>query len=288
MIEAQDFCLRFTVESGQPLAFYSDFERAQNGASSITYPTEKGVIRIFCKERKGNAAEISYDYFGDYTKVSAQKEVMHRLSLNHDVKAIYSAIDTDPFMHSAITELRGMRVTSNPPWETTLSFLVSQFNNIKRIRMIMKRLIENFGEEIEVDGKTFKKFPTYSAIAAADMERLRACNSGFRAKYIKSVANAWKEFDHSRLYDMDYQSAKELLIEFDGVGDKVADCILLMGFGKYEAFPIDVWIKRTLEKVYLKRKRSISYIHRFADRKWDGYAGYANQYIYWFGRNMLV
>ncbi len=282
MIHIDDFDIEHTVHSGQPLNFYSDFE-SKNGESKIIYPTERGVMLVMCKS-KGRRSVISYDYFGDYTQASAQREVIRRFGLSHDMPAIYSAIDTDKFMHSAISKLHGMRVTANPAWETTLSFLVSQFNNIKRIRLIMKRLIDRFGDEIAVDGRIMKKFPSHHKIANASIDELMKCNTGFRAKYIKSVAKAWEEFDHSRLYEMDYDKAKELLMELDGVGDKVADCILLMGYEKLEAFPIDVWIKRLVEREYLRKEVNISYMHMFAQRKWGSYAGYANQYIFDFGR----
>lgn len=283
MIGIDDFDIEHTIHSGQPLMFYSDFER-DRGISTVTYPTEKGVIRATFKASKNSRIFVDHDYFGEYTQGSAQREVISRFGLDHDMTKIYKTIDTDKFMHSAISQLRGMRVTSNPAWETTLSFLISQFNNIKRIRLIMKRLIDTFGEEIEVEGRIMKRFPSHHSIAKASIDQLMKCNSGFRAKYIKSVANAWDEFDHGKLYAMDYESAKELLMELDGVGDKVADCILLMGYEKFEAFPIDVWIKRLVEREYIKKKVSVSYMHMFAHKRWGDYAGYANQYIFEFGR----
>ncbi len=284
MIKASNFNIKYTVESGCPLTFYSDFE-SRNGISRITYPTENGVMKVTCKEN-GKVSAIDYDYFGRYTKASAKREVVSRLGLGHDITRIYEKIDSDRFMHSAISELHGMRVTSNPAWETTLSFLVSQFNNMKRIRLIMKRMIASFGTEMIADGRKVKLFPSADRIARASIDQLRACNTGFRANYIKSVAQAWEDFDHTKLYGMDYDKAKELLVELDGVGDKVADCILLMGYGKMEAFPIDVWVKRVMERVYIKRKANISYIHRFASRRWGANAGYAQQYIYEYGRRV--
>lgn len=283
MIKVDDFNIERTVHSGQPLNFYSDFE-SNGSVAKVTYPTEKGIMRVTFRTARSRGMLVQHDYFGEYTKVSAEREVIRRFGLDEDMPKMYSAIDTDRFMHNAVGELHGMRVTSNPAWEATLSFIVSQFNNIKRIRMTMKRLIDAFGDEIVVDGKVMKKFPSHSKIAKASIGQLMKCNTGFRAKYIKSVASAWDEFDHSRIYGMDYDKAKELLVALDGVGDKVADCILLMGYGKLEAFPIDVWIKRIVEKTYLKKSVSISYMHRFAEKKWGGYAGYANQYIFEFGR----
>ncbi len=229
------------------------------------------------------------DYFGDYSSNSAKKEITKRLSITDDMNKIYNRIKTDQFMEEAINRFYGMRVTENPPWETTLCFLVSQFNNLKRIRLIMKNLINKFGEPYYIDGKKTILFPTPERISKASISELMSCGTGFRAKYIKSVSTNIKNgfsFDH--LNRLEYKTAKEELLKLDGVGDKVADCILLFGYKHVESFPIDVWIKRVVENKYLKgKKKNVNYIHDFAYNKWGDFAGYAQQYLYWHGKNSL-
>jgi N-glycosylase/DNA lyase len=276
MLRVADFSLRHTVESGQPLTFHSRYS-AGNGIEKLVYTTQKGRIDV-----RFSGTGLRYFFEGNYTKASAGKEVVRRLGIETNMDKAYAAIGTDKFMLDAIGRCRGMRVTANDPWETALCFVISQFNNIKRIRGIIGRLMGQFGEEF---GGT-RLFPGPEAIAAADLGSIRACGTGFRDKYIKNAAEQFAySFEPERLYSMGYDGAKDALMELDGVGDKVADCILLFGYGKMEAFPIDVWIKRTIEQVYFKgRKKSVARIHEFADLTWPGWQGYAQQYIYHFGR----
>jgi N-glycosylase/DNA lyase len=279
---AKDFNLKYTIESGQPLAFYNEYSKINN-IERLTYPTEKGIIKINVRKAK-QGLSISSSFIGDYTDKSSKKEVIKRFGLSDNMKKVYENIDSDAFMHSAISKYYGLRLTENDPWETTLSFVVSQFNNIKRIRLIMQRLINRFGQEIEYDGNTVKLFPTSDDIGSASINSIKDCNAGFRALYIKRIAEEWGSFNYKKLYKMDYTEAKESLMEFKGVGEKVADCILLMGYKKIEAFPVDVWIQKIMEKQYFKRTAKPKEIREFAKSQWKEYAGYAQQYIFWYGR----
>ncbi len=271
------FNLKYTVESGQPLTFHSQYSKRDN-VEHLEYVTTKGKIEI----RLSNS-RLSYLSEGGYTRRSAGKEVMERFGLRDDLQDIYKRINTDPFMAKAISEFRGLRITQNDPWETTLCFIMSQFNNIKRIKGIIQRMIGEFGYEF--DG--IRLFPAPEAIAASDIARIRSCGTGFRDKYIRSAAEQFAHsFNPERLYGMKYEAAKESLMELDGIGDKVADCILLFGYGKKEAFPIDVWIKRVMERTYFNgRKRSVQKIHEFADLRWPGLQGYAQQYLFHYARS---
>lgn len=271
--------LRYTIESGQPLTFYSNLHVGSRIAR-LSYVTEKGFISLKYNKESGS---ISYSFTGEYSDSSASKEIKTRLSLGTDLRAVYEEIATDQFIAKAIAEFYGMRITRSEPWETTLCFVMSQFNNIKRIRRIVLNMISRFGEDC---GANLRLFPTPEAIASADISDIRACGTGFRDRYIKHVAEQFSSsFDPERLYGMKYEAAKEKLMELDGVGDKVADCILLFGYNKFEAFPIDVWVKRVIESAYFKgRKRSVRQIHAFAEERWGSYRGYAQQYIFWYGR----
>jgi N-glycosylase/DNA lyase len=274
MISVKDFSLRHTIESGQPLTFYSSYS-SHAGAESLKYVTMLGEIGLTIKGGK-----LDYSFAGGYTQSSAQAEIISRFALKEDMGRVYKSINTDEFMAGAIKEFYGMRITKNDPWEATICFVLSQFNNLKRIRGIMHSMIGAFGE----DTGRYRLFPTAQAIANADVKAIRACGTGFRDKYLKSVAQEFAfSFDKEKLYKMKYEAAKERLMELDGVGDKVADCILLFGYNKLEAFPIDTWVKRAMERIYFNgRKRSIKKIHEFAYSRWPRpYLGYAQQYIFW-------
>ncbi len=283
-MEVKDFDLGLSAMSGQPLAFYSDYRRS--GATEIlTYPTQLGRITVSASKR-GCVSSVRSSCSESHYKAAAEREVVERFALDEDLSDVYARIDTDPFMSQAISELSGLRVTKNDPWETVLCFVISQFNNIKRIRGIVGNLSKAFGEEIRPDGETMHLIPTPAALASADLSAIRRCGTGFRDRYIKRVAEECStRVDLGELYDLDYAEAKERLLALHGIGDKVADCILLFGYRKLEAFPIDTWVKRVVETKYFKgRKRSIRQIHSFAERRWGDLSGYANQYIFYQGR----
>ncbi len=279
MLYARDFNLRYTVEGGQPLTFYSDLNTVKD-ADILSYPTSKGIIRLSHNRTSGR---IRAGFSGSYTRHSAEADVSDRLGLNHNMGRIYAAINTDRHMCDAINQFYGMRITKSDPWEAALCFVVSQFNNIKRIRGIIRKMIATFGEDA---GNGMHLFPTSESIAAADIKSIRACGTGFRDRYIKHVAEQFSSgFNPKALYNMKYEDAKGRLMELDGIGDKVADCILLFGYNKFEAFPIDVWVKRVMERTYFNgRKRSIRQIHEFSSELWGEYRGYAQQYIFESGR----
>ena len=268
--------LRYTVESGQPLTFHADCDWTagtvayNNGTQLVTISVSKhGGLRISAKK-----------------VAQAENEFTSRFRVRDDMEKIYSEINTDPFMDSAIRHYNGMRLTLNDPWETTICFILSQYNNLKRIRKIVLEVKRRYGERAP-DGSI--GFPKPERIMALSERELMECGMGFRAKYIKSAAQMCTDsIDLKVLGGKDYDTVKSSLMEINGVGEKVADCIALMGYGKMEAFPIDVWVKRTLEKVYFKgRDKKINRLMDFAEERWGANRGYAQQYIFWNGMNMV-
>lgn len=272
--------VKASVQSGQPLNFHSVYTLNGN-VGHLNYVTPKGIIELEYLEGKP-AREVRFKYHGNYNSTTAKQEVTRRFGLNDNMPLIYENINTDPQMEKAIKSLYGMRITHNEPWETTMCFVISQFNNIKRIKGIVRNLINKFGEDLDTGDKSTKLFPTPEALSSASIDQLKASGAGFRAKYIKAVATDVAEnFDLGKINKMDYESGKNSLMSLNGVGDKVADCILLMGYKKLDAFPIDVWVKRSMEKIYFDgKKTSIKKIHAFASDKWGEHRGYAQQYLF--------
>ncbi|MCL5430142.1 MAG: hypothetical protein M1504_01535 [Candidatus Marsarchaeota archaeon] len=277
------FDLRHTFESAQPLAFFADYDIENN---NLVYASDGSVItaRHTGTPQKG-MLKITSNNIG-----YAKSDVTKRFRLNEGMEKVYEKINTDEFMERSIKEHLGMRVTLNDPWETTLCFIISQFNNIKRIRKITRAIVNTYGNEIkDDDGKTIGMgFPSSSDLMRATEKELYGCGTGFRAKYIKSAAEyCTNSLDLYKLNPNDYDKLMENLTSIDGVGEKVADCIALMGYGNMDAFPIDVWVKRTIENVYFKGKElKMRYIKEWAKERWKGYAGYAQQYVFWGGRQI--
>lgn len=168
--------------------------------------------------------------------------------LQTDYAALKSALCCDPVMAEATTYAPGIRVLRQNGWEALCTFIISQNNNIKRIRGIVERLCECFGEP--VDGGF--DFPTSEHLSQATLEDLAPLRSGFRAKYLLDAAKKVSSgvVDLSAIPSMTYEEAQAHLRQINGVGPKVADCALLFGFYRLDAFPMDVWMKRAMATLY--------------------------------------
>lgn len=171
----------------------------------------------------------------------------------------------------------GIRLLRQEPWECLCSFIISQNNNIPRIRKIIGALCEKYGEPIEFDGNTYYSFPSAETVADAGVDEIFALRTGFRAKYICDAARAVSsgELDLNKLFEIDTAEAEKALCHVKGVGPKVAACAMLFSLEKYDAFPIDVWVKRILEKYY-PSGLDITALGR--------YAGIAQQYLFFYER----
>lgn len=196
--------------------------------------------------------------------------------LERDYGAIINSFSHDESISRAALSGGGIRIFRQDPWETLISFIISQNNNIPRIKKIIDSLCRLLGEE---KNGVFS-FPTAEAIANAGTEGLAPIKSGFRAKYIIDAANKVLsgEVSLERIAKIGYSAALEELKTIKGVGDKVANCVLLFGFGYYEAFPVDVWVKRVISKYYGDS---------FNPSSLGKYAGIAQQYLFYFERNIL-
>lgn len=171
----------------------------------------------------------------------------------------------------------GIRLLKQDPWETLCSFIISQNNNIPRIKGIIENMSRQYGEPFVCDGNTYYSFPTAKALFDAGEDKIFALKTGFRAKYIYDAASKIisGEINLDEIFDMNLEKAMETLMKIKGVGPKVASCVLLFGFSKYDAFPIDVWVKKILAKYYSDG------IPSHLSGK---YAGIAQQYLFYFER----
>lgn len=171
--------------------------------------------------------------------------------LDRDYDALCERFKNDEQLSKAVTECYGIRLLRQEPWEALCSFIISQNNNIPRIKGIVDRLCRLLGEHLGGDDYAF---PTPERVAAAGIEGLAPIRAGFRAKYIidaaQKVANGEIDFEKILLPETSIDEGRDELIKIKGVGEKVAQCTLLYGCGKVDAFPIDVWVKRILAEDY--------------------------------------
>jgi N-glycosylase/DNA lyase len=158
-------------------------------------------------------------------------------------------LSADENINKACKEYYGIRILHQKPWEALCSFIISQNNNIPRIIGIIDRLCENFGEKI---GENDYSFPSYESLKNLTVDDLAPLRAGFRHKYIvdavQKLCNG--EIDLEKIKDMPIEEARRELMKIKGVGAKVAECTLLYGFGKKEAFPVDVWVKKIMAEMY--------------------------------------
>jgi len=182
----------------------------------------------------------------------------------------------DRYLNEAVCFGNGMRILRQDLWEMIVSFLISQQNNIVRIRRCIQNICERYGEErTNSDGEVYYSFPKPEILAKLEEDMLMECNLGYRSKYVvraaKSVVNG--ELDLLMISQMPYQQAKEELMKLFGVGEKVADCICLFALHHLQAFPIDTHINQALQAHY---KRG------FPKKRYKGFEGVMQQYIFYY------
>src|ERR687889_1650256 len=189
--------------------------------------------------------EIAYQY-DSYPKYKEWQKYVFRQDDNYN-EIIYEISQTEK-IKDIVQKYPGLRILRQKPIQCIFSFLCSSNNNIPRIRLMLRNLSKKFGRKIIFDDMEFYTFPDLKSLSNASIQDLLSCGLGYRAKFI---SNSAKDILHERidvefLKKKEYEFAKEELLKLDGIGEKIADCILLFSFDKLEAFPIDVWILKYL------------------------------------------
>lgn len=227
-------------------------------------------------------------YFNGTTLQEFERVWIPYFDLRRDYRFIKDTLSAnDIVMRDAVEYAGGIHILRQDPWECLVSFIISQNNNIPRIKKITDTLAKTFGRPLK-DGAY--AFPTPKELAKVSLDDLLDCKTGFRAKYIMdAVKNVTSnDFDLNALNNMSTDEAREALIGLKGVGGKIADCVLLFAYGRFGVFPTDVWIKRVMQYFYFDRQNaSITDIHKLAKTRFGEYAGFAQQYLYVYAREFL-
>lgn len=235
--------------------------------------SEDGTCEGFaCGKKLKIKSEGNKTVFFDTTEQDFLNIWVDYFDLNRDYDEIISKISKNEVIAKAVSFSRGIRILKQEPWETLCSFIISQNNNIPRIKGIISRLCESFGEE----SCGYYTFPTAERLAALNIEDLAPLRCGFRARYILDAARKVSsgEVNLENLIDTDTDLARSELMKICGVGTKVADCTLLFGLGHINALPKDVWIKRALEVLF----------GGVLPNYCEPYAGIVQQYIFQYAR----
>ncbi|SDJ56466.1 DNA-3-methyladenine glycosylase family protein [Natronorubrum texcoconense] len=267
-----------TLESGQSYCWRRSDGEMYHGAEpeDSWYATvvDGDVIRI----RQENGI-LEWESTTD-----AEAAVRRLVRLDDDLEAIVAAAPDDPLLRDAYDAHRGMRLVEDPPFGCLISFICSAQMRVSRIHTMVSTLAREYGEPIEFDGKTYHAFPTPDQLAAATEAELRELGLGYRAPYVVRTAEmvASGDADPAAARGFEYEAARDYLTQFVGVGDKVADCVLLFSLGFDEAVPLDTWIKSAIEEYYPDCDRG-SYAdtsRAIRERLGGEYAGYAQTYIF--------
>ena len=225
----------------------------------------------------GDIEEICRDYFDLNTDYEDIKEKLSKIDDNVKTSVGYGS---------------GIRILNQDLWETIISFIISANNNIPRIKGIIDRISKKYGKEVNWNGTKYYTFPTVEELSKASVEDLRALGLGFRDVRVyettKKILN--KEVDLNKLTEeKDTEKVRKKLLTLPGVGPKVADCILLFStLKRFEVFPIDVWVRRVMNDLYIKNpdetKVNKREIEKLAKEKYGNLAGLAQQYLFYWKR----
>ncbi len=184
----------------------------------------------------------------------------------------------DKFLSKAADFSKGIRILRQDPWEMLISFIISQRKNIPAIKSSIEAICSIYGKPLDIsDGKTVFSFPSVSSLASATEEKLKSCGLGYRVPYIISAARMVDngELDLEKIASYSDDNLLKELMSVKGVGTKVANCVSLFGYHRINAFPIDVWISRVLEK---------QYNNEFPLARYNGFAGVIQQYMFYYAR----
>ena len=282
-IHAPDFDLAMTLNSGQ--VFHWD--KIDNGfAGTIgdvaVYVEQRGeVLNVRDGEAPSPAREAC----------ALPRIVAHYFALDHPLAAICASFPNDPAMNAARDFCRGLRIIRQPKWECLATFICSSVKQVAHIRQISKALRERFGVPRKIDRHVAHAFPSARRLAESSESELRKCALGYRAKNLLATARlvgsaeadleAW-----SALSDADLRAK---LCALPGVGAKIANCVMLFGYERLQAFPIDVWIERVLRLRYFphRRKMTAQELREFSETYFGEHGGYAQQYLFHYARTAL-
>ena len=210
---------------------------------------------------------------------------------NDDFEKIIKSISKDKTVKIAVKKFQGLRILRQDPFQCLISFIISSNSNIPKIKNNLENISKKFGKKIKFHNQEFFLFPNPKKLAKASINEITSCGVGYRAKFIKEAAKITdlKDIDFDYLKKCDYQSAKENICQIPGVGNKVADCVLLFSLEKLEAVPLDRWIIRILEKYYKKKfeintktitEKQYNILHKKIVNHFGPYAGYSQQFLF--------
>lgn len=248
---------------------------------------ECGQVFRFGKDSNNNYYVISGKHKATITEFESHYEItcdnidyfIHYFDLNTDYNLIKNTLSNNNVLNPMIKHGYGIRILNADPVEMIISFIISQNNNIKRIQSIIERLCS-----IGKDMGTYRAFPTIEELSNQPLEFYKTLGTGYRDKFLKTTADTLSKIDINKIINSSTEEIYNYLISLNGVGPKVASCILLFGFHKTNKFPVDTWIEQVYYNHFSKQKRSRPEIQKYFEDMFGEYSGIAQQYLFYYER----
>ena len=210
---------------------------------------------------------------------------------NDNIQEIIRSISKDKTVKKAVKEYEGLRIFKQDPFQCMISFIISSNSNIQKIKNSLEKITKKFGTKVTIQNKEFFLFPKPEKLANASIEEIKTCGVGYRAPFIKQASKMiiLKKINFEYLEKCNYEEAKKNICLIPGIGNKVADCILLFSLNKLEAFPLDTWMIKILEKYYSNEfkietktitTKQYDILHEKIVNYFGPYCGYAQQFLF--------
>jgi N-glycosylase/DNA lyase len=276
-IEAENFDLELTLTCGQTFCWNRVSGELYGEGPSKFYTFRNGKLLVV--EQKGEEIVAETEL--------PKKEVKKALSLHHDIDSIHSTFPQDQKLERAKEELKGLRIIQDEFFPCLISYLCSPQMQIPRIKQMHNEIAKEYGETFEYQGNKLYRFPDLEELSDASEEDLRDLGLGYRAKYVAETMEILQEEGLS--ISSNYQDAREDLKKLYGVGDKVADCVLLFSLEFLEAYPLDTWALKSAEKHY-PELHSEDYDEASENLRYyfGPYSGYAQEYLFHAARKGII
>ena len=210
---------------------------------------------------------------------------------NDNMQEIIKSISKDETVKKSVKQYEGLRIFKQDPFQCMISFIISSNSNIQKIKNSLEKISKKFGKKVKIQNKEFFLFPKPEKLANASIEEIKKCGVGYRAPFIKQASKmiVLKKINFKYLEKCDYEEAKKNICVIPGIGNKVADCILLFSLNKLEAFPLDTWMIKILEKYYSNQfnietktitEKQYQILHEKIVNYFGPYCGYAQQFLF--------
>lgn len=278
-IENRELDLELTLTCGQTFCWHR-VNGELYGEGEPEFYTFRNGEPVIAREKEGRV---------EVETTLSREEAEEALGAHHELEEVFQDVPKEEPLETAKDELWGLRIIQDEFFPCLISYLCSPQMRIPRIKQMHNDIARNYGEKKEVNGIEMLRFPEPEELKEATEEELRDLGVGYRAEYIERTVEQFEELDEEEIRCMEYSDAKKELKKLHGVGEKVADCVLLFSLGFYEAYPIDTWAQKSLKQHYPELhsenygETSENMRERFGD-----YAGYAQEYIFHAARKGII